>query len=82
MLVRVTLYTKPGCHLCEDVDLALDRVRERVPFDLIRINILGNKALEARYGFEIPVVIVNDQEFSSTFLNEIKFEKYIKEIAA
>jgi hypothetical protein len=48
---RLTLYGRPGCHLCEEVDISLDprlerRLGERIPV----VEIDGEEVLELRFG--------------------------------
>jgi hypothetical protein len=60
--IVVTLYTKPGCHLCEpvaDTIAAAARVRA---FDFVKRNILDDPADFERYKHAIPVVTVNGRE--------------------
>ena len=45
----VTLYGRPGCHLCDDARAALLRVRTATPFDLVEIDIEGDDALHRAY---------------------------------
>src|SRR5262245_25230698 len=54
--MRVTLYSKPGCHLCEDVRDTLDRLAPQYGLEVTEVNILEDPALHEAYGFEIPVV--------------------------
>jgi glutaredoxin len=58
----VTLYTKPGCHLCEAVEQVIARVRERRGFEVVVRNILADAAEFARYQFDVPVVMVDGRE--------------------
>ena len=58
----LTLYTKPDCPLCDDAQTALERVRERVPFDLEVHDITLDPALAERYAERIPLVLVDGQE--------------------
>jgi glutaredoxin len=62
--MKVTLYTKPGCHLCEAVEQAIAVVRRRRPFDLEVRNILDDPRDLERYRHEIPVVLVNGRELA------------------
>jgi hypothetical protein len=55
------LYTKPDCCLCDDAAQALERVRERVPFDLESVDVSRDPALLARYGERLPVVLVDGE---------------------
>jgi len=80
MLKRVTLFTKPGCHLCETVETNLLAVKSRVAFDLDVVNIMVDPVMAAQYGFDIPVVAVDGSIYSRHFLNEVAFEKHIKEL--
>ncbi|MCL2514693.1 MAG: glutaredoxin family protein [Microbacteriaceae bacterium] len=62
---HLTLYSKPGCHLCEDARAVVDDVVGRLrasaalAIDVEEIDILGDPALVARYGEEIPVVLID-----------------------
>jgi glutaredoxin len=55
---RITLYERPGCHLCEDARTVLDRVGE--PYDAVDIE--QSDDLLRRYLERIPVVAVDGQE--------------------
>jgi glutaredoxin len=66
----VTLYSRPGCHLCDDAREALARVREHAPFTLDEIDITADDALHARYRERIPVVAVDGDELFDSFVDE------------
>ena len=36
-MTTVTLYSRPGCHLCDEARAILDRMRERTPFEVDEI---------------------------------------------
>lgn len=55
----LTLYSRPGCHLCDDMKAVIDRVAVSVPLTLTVVDISTDAGLEARYGLEIPVLLVN-----------------------
>jgi glutaredoxin len=55
---QVTLYTRPGCHLCEDAADLLDRLGERFPLRVTEVNILNDVDLFERYKHSIPVVAI------------------------
>lgn len=56
---RVTLYTKDGCHLCEEARTLLDRVRKDMPFALEEVFLRDDDERFAEYRDSIPVVAVN-----------------------
>ena len=66
----VTLYTRPGCHLCDEARAALERVRRQAPFTLDEIDIETDDALHARYLERIPVVAVDGEELFQYFVDE------------
>jgi hypothetical protein len=55
---RVTLYTRPGCHLCEDAAVLLERLAQRFPLDVAEVNILSDVDLYERYKHSIPVIAI------------------------
>lgn len=57
-MVAVTLYTRVGCHLCDDVRDTLDAVRREREFELTVVDVDTDPALVALYGSEVPVVAV------------------------
>ena len=55
----VTLYTRTGCHLCDDAKNPVARAIAATPgASLHMVDIAGDAALESRYGLRIPVVTV------------------------
>jgi glutaredoxin len=62
--MRVTLFSKPGCHLCEEVRTLLDELREDRAFELEEIDITRDADLFARYRYEIPVVCRDGKEIA------------------
>jgi hypothetical protein len=54
--VRLILYAKPGCHLCDVIKLDLLDLQAEFGFDLVEYNILENEALHDAYFLTIPVV--------------------------
>ena len=66
----VTLYTRPGCHLCDNARVAIERVRERAPFQLVEIDIESDDALHSAYLERIPVVELDGEELFEYFVDE------------
>ncbi len=58
MAVRVTLYTRKDCHLCEEAKAVLARARAEEPFDLEIVDVDTDPALSLRYGEEVPAVLI------------------------
>ena len=47
------LYSRAGCHLCEDAEAALDKLG----WPYTRIEISGDPELERLYGWDVPVLV-------------------------
>jgi len=62
MSAKVVLYSKPGCHLCDDAHAVLDEVRRELPFELDVRDISKSRKLIEAYGLDIPVVTIDGVE--------------------
>lgn len=61
-LPLVELFSKPDCHLCEDVKTLLRKMQSVHLFTLREIDITDQEALMAQYGEEVPVVFINGRK--------------------
>jgi glutaredoxin len=66
----VTLYGRPGCHLCDDARTVLERVRREMDFELVERDIEADDTLLRRYLERIPVVAVDGRELFDFFVDE------------
>ncbi|HEY3042974.1 MAG TPA: glutaredoxin family protein [Vicinamibacterales bacterium] len=68
----LTIYTRPGCHLCQEMKVIVERVvREtRAAAQIQEIDIANNRALEEQYGQEIPVLLVNGRKAAKYRISE------------
>jgi glutaredoxin len=69
-VIALTLYSRPGCHLCDDMKAAVERVARTVPLALEVIDISSDPELEAAYGLEIPVLLVNGKKAAKYRIDE------------
>ncbi|MBA3840614.1 MAG: glutaredoxin family protein [Thermoleophilaceae bacterium] len=65
----VTLYGKPGCHLCEEGRAALAAARARRDFALEEVDVSLDPRLARRYGERVPVVAIDGED-----VLELRFE--------
>lgn len=72
MSARVTLYGKPGCHLCDDARTVVERVCADLGVDWVEQSILDDPALQERYAEEIPVVLVDGRQHSFWRVDEAR----------
>jgi glutaredoxin len=61
-VIALTLYSRPGCHLCDEMKATIDRVAESIPLELTVVDISGDSELEAAYGLEIPVLMIEGKK--------------------
>jgi glutaredoxin len=59
---QVTLYGKPGCHLCDEARAVVQSVRLEREFELAEVDVSLDPGLNRRYGERIPVVAVDGEE--------------------
>lgn len=62
MTPSLTLYSRPGCCLCDDMKAMVAEVRADTAFTLTEIDISTQPELEARFGQDIPVLFINGRK--------------------
>jgi glutaredoxin len=80
-MTKLTLYGKPGCHLCEEARAVVDEVRTRREFELEDVDITRDPALEARYRERIPVVLIDGQEALELVIEATELERCLASMA-
>jgi hypothetical protein len=75
--VKLTLYSRPECHLCEALlaDL-LPLLGEGVTVESVDVD--SSIALERRYGLRIPVLAAGDLELSGYPLDRERVRRYLE----
>lgn len=89
MNIELTLIGKPGCHLCEDAESAVDRVlvsflaaNPSVSVSITQQNILDDAELAARYSEEIPVLLINGKVHNYWRIDEERFTGALNDLVA
>ena len=62
MSARVTLYSRPGCHLCEQARSVVEQVCAELGEQYDEVSIDDDPALRERFGDEIPVTFVDGRQ--------------------
>ena len=57
----VTIYSRPGCHLCDVALDALLDLQTELDFEIEKLSIEGDPELEKKYGEKIPVIKIDGQ---------------------
>jgi glutaredoxin len=55
----VTVYSRPGCHLCDDALVLLQGLQREWTLRIQEIDISGDPALMRKYDLRIPVLVVD-----------------------
>ena len=79
---QVVIYSKPGCHLCEEVKAELQKLQAAHPFELTEVNILADPATFATFKHEIPVVFVDGKQTSAGHFEALQFLRQLEEQTA
>jgi glutaredoxin len=69
-LPRITIYSKPNCHLCDRAKEVIARCRARAEFAVDVVDISQDPALMERYGRDIPVILLDGVEIARHFVRE------------
>lgn len=59
---HVVIYSRPGCHLCDEAKQAIEAAGCLDEYTLAEINIESDPDLLRRYRYDIPVITVNGVE--------------------
>lgn len=62
MSARVTFYTRPGCHLCEDALVVVERVCADLGESYEVVSVDDDDELRERFGDEVPVTFVDGSQ--------------------
>ena len=62
MTARVTLYSRPGCHLCDDARAVIEKVCADLGTSYTEVDIDQDPTLQRKYGEEIPVTFVDGRQ--------------------
>ena len=59
---RLTLITRPGCHLCDEAKLVMDRITAATGESWVEQNVTDDLEWEREYGERVPVVLLDGRE--------------------
>jgi glutaredoxin len=80
-MTQLTLYGKPGCHLCEEARAVVEQVRQAHPFELEEVDITRDPTLEARYRERIPVIAIDGRETLELVIEATELQRALASMA-
>jgi len=75
----VTLYTRPGCHLCDEARTAIAPLLREFGAILREVNIDEDAALKERYAWDIPVIFIGKRKVAKHRVNMAQFRRQLEE---
>jgi glutaredoxin len=78
----VTIYTRPGCHLCEVAKAAIHASGCDGEFSLEEVNIDEEPALSERYGYDIPVIFINGVKVFKHRVDPAEFKRKLRRLVS
>jgi glutaredoxin len=77
----VTIYSRPGCHLCDEAKAAIQASGCDGEFSLEEVNIDEDPALRQRYGHDIPVIFINGVKAFKHRVDPREFKRKLRRLA-
>ena len=76
---EVTLYTRPGCHLCEDAKAAIAPLLSEFGASLYEVHIDKDAILEERYGWDIPIIFIGARKVAKHRIDVEQFRRQLEQ---
>jgi glutaredoxin len=77
-VIRVTIYSRPGCHLCDAMKALVTRVGQSMPFSLEEIDISHDASLEGLHGLEVPVLMIDGRKVAKYRVGEDELRRMLE----
>jgi glutaredoxin len=75
----VTLYTRPGCCLCDDAKAAIAPILQEFGATLREVNIDDDAVLKERYEWDIPVLFIGARKSAKHRVDVLRFRKQLND---
>jgi glutaredoxin len=75
----VTLYSRPGCHLCDQAKAAITPVLLEFGLVLREVNIDEDPILKDRYGWDVPVIFIGQHKAAKHRVDLAQFRRQLEE---
>jgi glutaredoxin len=78
----VTLYTRPGCHLCEEAKSAMAPLLAEFGARLREVNVDEDSVLRERYGCDVPVIFLGKRKVAKHRVVGAQFRRRLEDASA
>jgi glutaredoxin len=79
---EVTIYSRPGCHLCEEAKARMAPLLKQFGARLTEINIDEDDELRARYDYDVPVIFVGARKAAKHRVDLDQLQRQLKDAQA
>jgi glutaredoxin len=77
-MTTVTVYSRLGCHLCDDAKNVLDSMREELNFEIVVINIDEDADLIKLYSDQVPVIHIDGEHHDFYKVDPVRFRSSLE----
>ena len=77
-MTTVTIYSRQGCHLCDDAHEILQSMREELNFEIEVVNIAGDEQLVKLYSDQVPVIHIDGQHHDFYKVDPTRFKSSLE----
>src|SRR5258708_25133035 len=78
----VTLYTRPGCHLCDEAKAAIAPLLHEFGATLREVNIDADPVLKERFGWDITVIFIGQRKVAKHLVHMEQFRRPLQDAGA
>jgi len=75
----VTIYSRPGCHLCEEARAQIAPLLKEFGARLTEINIDEDSQLRARYDYDVPVIFLGARKAAKHRVDVVQFRRQLRD---
>jgi glutaredoxin len=81
-LLEIIVYSRPGCHLCEEAKTVLQPLLTEFGCALREVNIDRDTELAERYSWDIPVIFIGSHKAAKHRIDPVQFRRQLEEARA
>jgi glutaredoxin len=77
-MTKITIYSRNGCHLCDDAFNTLEAMREELNFEIDVIDIDQNAELVKLYSDQVPVIHIDGMHHDFYKVDPVRFRSSLE----
>ena len=77
-MTTITIYSRQGCHLCEDAESTLESLREELNFEIEVIYIEDDAELIRLYSDQVPVIHIDGIHHDFYKVDPLRFKSSLE----